>query len=466
MSRILFFRGRQADTEKDTSPALPDSMSSGQELETRKLYKDTHQEADMNIITRILCILLAISMAHKALEAEQASSSEKTSAAVQPAQKGETAKSPSATRPAESKQAAHPSSGALKKAPAEEKAKAAPAKEKQKTETQKEKDEKLASRIDQTLDFGIQKDRKEAINHMQMIKDPDIRSRMEKRLAEVLRTDSDTEILVKALTVAGEMNLTSAADAIVPHIHNDSEDVRIAAVFALRDIKAEGKKDELIKKLKEQDTSVDSNFTEAMILTLGDFKASALNPWAQEQISNIKTSKIVRSALVLFLGKAGTPAEKDFLLKIYNDENEDLTIRAYAVNGIGKLGIKEASPDIRKMLSAIDSYPFKKKKSYYTLYLYSVAALVKMGDPEAVPRLMEAMKSNNTGVRIKAIDLIKEFNDKRTIDILQYKMKYDPEVRVRNAARKALKELGVEVKDAEKEGQEGDEEKKKKDDES
>ena len=340
--------------------------------------------------------------------------------------------------------------------------------EKSKTPTQKEKDEKLASWIEKTVEFGIQKDRKDAINRMQTIKDPDVRAQMGRCLINVLKTDSDAELLVKALSVTGEMKVTEAADAITPHINHESEDVRIAAVTALREIKAVQKKDDLVKKLKEQDTSVDSNFTEALIQSLGDFKANELAPWAQEHISNIKTSKIIRVALVIFLGKSGSAADKEFLVKLYRDENEELNIRSYAVNSISKLGLKEASPDIKQVLSDIDSYPFKKKKSYYNLYLYSIVALVKLGDAEAIPRLMDAMKSNNTGVRVKAIDLIKEFNDKRTIDILQYKMKYDPEPKVRNAARKALKELGIEVKDEEKEapGPEGEEEKGKKNDES
>jgi hypothetical protein len=54
-------------------------------------------------------------------------------------------------------------------------------------------------------------------------------------------------------------------------------------------------------------------------------------------------------------------------------------------------------------------------------------------------------------VRLKAITLIKEFKDKRTIDILKYKMKYDQNDKVRAEAKKALKEMGVEVKEEKEE---------------
>ena len=75
--------------------------------------------------------------------------------------------------------------------------------------------------------------------------------------------------------------------------------------------------------------------------------------------------------------------------------------------------------------------------------MHSVAALVEMGDTDSIPLLMNSLRSDNAGVRFKAVNLIKEFNDERTIDILKYKMKNDPSKKVRKAARKALEEKGL-----------------------
>ena len=79
-----------------------------------------------------------------------------------------------------------------------------------------------------------------------------------------------------------------------------------------------------------------------------------------------------------------------------------------------------------------------------------LSASSKLGDPEAVPKLIHSLRSNSSEVRLKAVALIKEFKDKRTIDILKYKMKYDQNAKVRSEAKKALEELGVNVNDEKK----------------
>ena len=95
----------------------------------------------------------------------------------------------------------------------------------------------------------------------------------------------------------------------------------------------------------------------------------------------------------------------------------------YAIKSIAKLKIKDASQDIKNVIKEIDSYPFGKRKKYYDLYMYSVAALVELGDTDSISLLMNPLRSDNASVRLKAVNLIKEFNDERTIDILKYKMK-------------------------------------------
>ncbi|HNX60727.1 MAG TPA: HEAT repeat domain-containing protein, partial [Spirochaetota bacterium] len=107
--------------------------------------------------------------------------------------------------------------------------------------------------------------------------------------------------------------------------------------------------------------------------------------------------------------------------------------------------IKEAVPEINKFLDEYGSYSFNKKKQYNSLYLYSVSALVKLGDNKAYAHLLDAMKNDNPSTRLRAIKLLKDMKDKRSIDILKYKMQYDPSVQVQKAAKEALTEMGVDV---------------------
>jgi len=222
-------------------------------------------------------------------------------------------------------------------------------------------------------------------------------------------------------------------------------------VYALKNMNAAAAKDKLIHKLKEQKLENNSNFTDALIQTLGEMKAAELVPFAKESLENTKTHEGIKEDLVIFLGKVQSKDAKDVLLKIYKDQDADTTLRAYAVNSLSKLGMKEVTGDIKEEIKTIDSYDSKKRKNYYTLYLYSVAALARLGDQAAVPKLINALRSNSSQMRLKAITLIKEFKEKRTIDILKYKMKYDQNDKVRKQARKALEEMGVDIKDEKKE---------------
>jgi HEAT repeat protein len=306
-------------------------------------------------------------------------------------------------------------------------------------------DDKRAEWIEQTLEYGIQEDRARAMGMILKIKDAGLQGRLAAKVIGLMKDEEDPELLIKAFTVLGEMKESSALPLLTEKIDHQSEDVRTAAVYAIKKMNAVSTKDRLAEKLKAQDAGINSNFTTALIQTLGDFKAADMVPFARQTLESPKTHKAVKEEMVMFLGKVPSAESKDVLLKIFKDEGEDETLRSYAVNSLSKLGMKEVSADIKQVITIIDSYDTKKRKKYYTLYLYSIAALARLGDQEAVPKLINALRSNSAQVRLKAISLIKEFKDKRTIDILKYKMKNDPNPRVQKAAKKALTAMGIEI---------------------
>ena len=320
--------------------------------------------------------------------------------------------------------------------------------EKKEKEAQIEHDKKMQKWIRDTLAFGVHKDRKEAIVQILTIKDQGLKEELVNDLVELLKTEYDSDVKVKALTTMGEIKVQKGLPEITALLDDVSIDVRIAAVYALKNLKADSAKGILIEKLKKEKMHTDSQFIEALIITLGEFNATELIPFARETIEKNDSAGTIRERFVLFLGNIKSTESKDFLLNLFKNEEEDVTLRAYAVNSLAKLGIKEVTPDIKTVLSTIDTYPMDKKKRYYSLSIYSIAALVKLGDTDATPRLINSLKSDSAGVRLKAIELLKELKDKRTIDILQYKMKHDPNNRVRKAATEALKEMGVAVEES------------------
>lgn len=323
--------------------------------------------------------------------------------------------------------------------------------EKEKTKSNDKSDKTLENEkkktewIIRTIDNGTHKDRKNAINQILTIKDQSLKNELGKKLVEVIKNEVEQEVKIKAISVAGEIKLKDASQYLIKSLTTDSDDICVAAVYAIKRIGDHSAKPALIAKLKEQKFETNTNLIEALIDTLGEFKAAELSGFASETIKNTKTNHIIRELLVIFLGKTESKESKDTLLELFKDEDENEQIRSFAVNSIANLKITEAIPDIEKVTQTIDSYSFNKKKKYYNLYIYCIAAMVKLGSEKAFPLFLNALRSDNAVVRLKAINILKEKKDKRTIDILKYKMNYDPSPKVQSAAKEALKELGVDI---------------------
>lgn len=317
-----------------------------------------------------------------------------------------------------------------------------------KKESVEAEEQKRVQWIKDTIKFGIQKERREAINMILRIKTQACKEELYDLLLEILKEETNKDACVRILTVINEMKIKRGEAEVAARLDDESEDVVTAAVFALKSMEAVSFKDKLAAKLKEQKLSEDSKLTQALLSALGEFKAEELMPFVQEQLEGSDAASSVREQMTLFAGNIDTPQSKALLIKLYNNEEEELMIRCFAVRGLAKLGAKEHCADVNAALKTIDGYPFKKKQQYYNLVIYSVSALVKLGDETAVPRLMDSLKSDNASVRLRAVELIKETGDKRTIDILQYKMKHDSEAKVRKAAKEALESMGIDTEDS------------------
>ncbi len=366
------------------------------------------------------------------------------SAAPAPTTQPHTQKSSESPKPAQA--VPGKSSKSEKSAEPGKKEPVASAEEKQKKRDD-ERDRKNREWIERTLEFGIQRERIEAINKIMEIRNPSEKKELGLKLRNIIKEEIDSEVKTKALYVAGEIQLKELMPEISAGLDDETEDIRIASVYALKKINDASVALKMSEILKKQDLKKDTNFIEALINTLASFKAKDLKDFAVEHIKDVHTGVNNRQQLVLFLGRAGITESGDFLIERLKDDDEDTIIRAYACNSIASLDLKKAAPDIDGVIKTIESYPFKKRQNYHKLYMHGIAALAKMGDERAYPRLINSSRSNNDTVRIQAIRLLKDIKGERTIDILKHRMKYDPSPKVQSEARKALKDLGIAVEE-------------------
>jgi len=321
-------------------------------------------------------------------------------------------------------------------------------KEKEREKKRYENEKKKVKWIMETLDYGIQKNRLDAVNRMQLIKNEKFHTELHDKLVELIENELDANVKKKALYTAGELKAKKTIKAIIKQLNDEDKEIQIAAIYALKELNAKAEAEEkLIETLKKQDLTENSNVTESLLNTLGKFKSTKIVDFIIKNIKDEENeiSKNTKQQMVLYLGKIDSLKGENILIKIYTDEDEELILRSYAVNSLSKIKSENSKDEIKTILKKIEHFAFKKRKRYYNLYIYSVSALAKMGDKAALPRLYNAAKSNNSGVRLRAIKLLKEINTKKTIDILKYKMQYDPSKSIRKEAEKILKDFGVDV---------------------
>lgn len=315
----------------------------------------------------------------------------------------------------------------------------------EKTYTEKDAaDDKMkAERIESTLKFGMHKDRITAISLINSIKSEDIKKRVLGKVISIIETDSNADVKKAAISAAASHNYREAVPALIKALDNNLEEIQIAACYSLGRLNAVESKDKVISLLNKQDFSVNSNLTDALIILLTDLKVSDIVDLAVKTVKDPASGKMARERFMIYLGTMGNTGLKDFLLELLFDEDEDMSIRGHAVKALGSLKIHDSAEKIKELLKDIEEFPFRKRQAHYNLSMLAVAALVALGDDESVDLLMNSLRSDNAAVRLNAVNLIKEFDDERTIDILKYKMKYDPNDRVKRAAKKALEDKGL-----------------------
>jgi len=311
------------------------------------------------------------------------------------------------------------------------------------TEKDAADDQMKVDRIESTLKFGMHKDRITAITLISSIKSEEMKNRVLGKLNNIIENDLNTEVKKTAISAVATHNYKDAIPSLIKALENNLEEIQIAASYSLGRLNGIESKDTAIKILNKQDFSVNSNLTDALIILLTDLKVPDIKDLAVKTVKDPRSGKMARERFMIYLGVMGTPDLKDFLLELLLDEDEDMPIRGHAVKALGTLKINDSADKIKQLLKDIEEFPFRKKQSHYNLSMLAVAALVALGDSDSIDLLMNSLRSDNAAVRLNAVNLIKEFDDERTIDILKYKMKYDQNARVKRAAKKALEDKGL-----------------------
>jgi len=208
-------------------------------------------------------------------------------------------------------------------------------------------------------------------------------------------------------------------------------------------------------------TPADDNYREEVIRALGSVKNPASLTFLKQYYFNKKASKRIKKAIVTAWGDIGSTEISSTLIDILKDVREDGEIRAQAALSLGKIKSVAAYETLKEI--AENRYEDKILRMYAVYSLgqtggeqaletlgnlvdddvhevaeYAVKSIADMKTQQGGDYLISALRSDYDSVRFYAIQGLADLKYQKAVDILEFKVKYDKNERVRNEAKKAL----------------------------
>lgn len=250
--------------------------------------------------------------------------------------------------------------------------------------------------------------------------------------------DLDYFVRESSVRTLGEMDRKDAEDVLIKALDDKKSDVQRSAIHSLSEIESK-KPLPVFEMIKKQDLSEYSTLNTAAIRLLGDMKYKEASSYFNEKMKDPKINPENKRAILLFYGSSGAVEMKDTLLDTARDEGEQLTMREYAVNSLGRLNDKSAIPELKNIYGSIRSLNSKQERLKFSrLKLQIITALIRLGDDSVVPEIIAAAKDDDSNIRLRAIRQIGEMKLVSAKSLLEFKAEHDESAQVKKAAKESL----------------------------
>ncbi len=296
--------------------------------------------------------------------------------------------------------------------------------------------------IEKILKFGSNRERKEAMR--EVVHFPrEHAEELYRAISGILANETDMGVKVFCLRTLAEVEYNKEPQNIISTLADKNEDVKEAAIMAVQRLKIEEASQELLTFIKNQDFSKNQAVTASAITALSELSTGKLAAeFLEEKFKEKSTHTNIRSAIALYFGKVRDLRAEGALIDVAMDENEEPMTRAFAVNSLGKMNSQKSIPKIKSILDKINESKSKLDiKRLSNLKIYSIAALVLLGDTEILKDLVSYAKDDDANVRLRAVKQLGEIDNKEVIELLEYKAQRDPSKKVQEVAKKALEDL-------------------------
>jgi HEAT repeat protein len=237
-------------------------------------------------------------------------------------------------------------------------------------------------------------------------------------------------VRIKALEYLGRAKLAQAEPAAVALLAQEprlDDDLLVAAVRYLEDI-ASARLGAAARPLVGSDSAAVAGVAVRALR-----KDPDAGPFLLEKLRDDKVAAELKPDIILALGELKHAPAYDELVSIVEDRSQDKAWRMYAADSLGRIGDKRAVPVLRALYEEDDAL----------LRAYAAAALGRFGEAGIDDLLMDALKDSNWRVRSTGAKALADRKSTAAVEILVYKAKRDPVMRVRLDAVAALGAIGT-----------------------
>ncbi|MCG8481382.1 MAG: HEAT repeat domain-containing protein [Spirochaetales bacterium] len=248
----------------------------------------------------------------------------------------------------------------------------------------------------------------------------------------LFESSNDSAVLAGSARYLQEFELTGGHDralAIIGEEDLRSDDLIVALMIYLRETGAVLTDESVTALLAiSRDGRLGPSVGAVRLLASAGTDAAVLTELYDE--SGI--SEDVRGQILVELGERGDPQVFDFVREIIGEDEEATTVlQRFALDTLGKLGDPRALPIIMRQFDSSDALT----------RAYAVNALRQFETPEATDAIIAALRDEFWRVRVAALETIAERETTDALRAVMYKVRRDPERRVRLEAIETLAAL-------------------------
>ncbi|MDZ4727611.1 MAG: HEAT repeat domain-containing protein [Leptospira sp.] len=313
--------------------------------------------------------------------------------------------------------------------------------------------DKKKSVLSKVLRYGTSQERKQAL--FELIHFPKEHAKeLYTYLGEMLKTEKDLGMKIVILRTVSELNLVEYKDSVILLFDDPNEDVSKQAVSTAKKLKLQDAVPPLIEKLKKEDFTKNSNAVTLYINALSELpNGKDASPFLQAKFREKFNHSDMRAQIALYFGSVADGSADSILQDVAFDDLMPTTLRCYSINALGKIKSQSAKPKLFELLDSLKKTSGKLDgKKAQSLKIYTIGALVLLGDKEIIKELNEFARDDDAYVRLRVIEYMGNMKDPAALELLEYKRDRDPSPKVQKAAKKAIDQIqGKEITPSEEE---------------